>query len=192
MTLYCVIRSSGSKGSFPATAIGGWAGSYGAKGLWSTTKRSAASRGNTSYFPSAGTVSRSPAPIRIMGTRFIRICSGGKTLTGINQVWVADIAYIRILTGFVFLAAILDRYSRKVIGWAISKRIDAELGLAALKTALETRKPPPGCIHHCDRGVQYAPGGNISPCSKRPTCRSACREPPIPTTTPTWNRSLRR
>jgi transposase InsO family protein len=80
----------------------------------------------------------------------------GKTLTGIHQVWVADITYIRILTGFVFLAAILDRYSRKVIGWAISKRIDAELCLAALKTALETRKPPPGCIHHSDRGVQYA------------------------------------
>lgn len=80
----------------------------------------------------------------------------GKTLTGINQAWVADITYIRILKGFVFLAAILDRYSRKLIGWAISKRIDAELCLAALKSALETRQPPPGCIHHSDRGVQYA------------------------------------
>lgn len=80
----------------------------------------------------------------------------GLTLTGINQAWVADITYIRILKGFVFLAALLDRYSRKVIGWAISKRIDAELCLAALKIALDTRKPPPGCIHHSDRGVQYA------------------------------------
>ena len=80
----------------------------------------------------------------------------GKTLTGINQAWVADITYIRILKGFVFLAAILDRYSRKLIGWAISKRIDAELCWAALKSALETRQPPPGCIHHSDRGVQYA------------------------------------
>ena len=80
----------------------------------------------------------------------------GLTLTGINQAWVADITYIRILKGFVFLAALLDRYSRKVIGWAISKRIDAELCLAALKTALDTRKPPPRCIHHSDRGVQYA------------------------------------
>lgn len=80
----------------------------------------------------------------------------GKILTGINQAWVADITYIRILKGFVFLAALLDRYSRKVIGWAISKRIDAELCLAALKSALETRQPPPGCIHHSDRGVQYA------------------------------------
>lgn len=80
----------------------------------------------------------------------------GKALTGINQAWVADITYIRISKGFVFLAAILDRYSRKVIGWAISKRIDAELCLAALKSALQTRQPPPGSIHHSDRGVQYA------------------------------------
>ena len=80
----------------------------------------------------------------------------GLTLTGTNQAWVADITYIRILKGFVFLAALLDRYSRKVIGWAISKRIDAELCLAALKSALAKRQPPPGCIHHSDRGVQYA------------------------------------
>jgi putative transposase len=80
----------------------------------------------------------------------------GLTLTGTNQAWVADITYIRILKGFVFLAAILDRYSRKVIGWAISQRIDAELCVAALKSALATRQPPPGCIHHSDRGVQYA------------------------------------
>jgi putative transposase len=79
-----------------------------------------------------------------------------KSLTGINQAWVADITYIRILKGFVFLAAMLDRYSRKVIGWAISKRIDAELCVAALRIALEQRQPPPGCIHHSDRGVQYA------------------------------------
>ena len=80
----------------------------------------------------------------------------GLTLTGTNQAWVADITYIRILQGFVYLAALLDRYSRKVIGWAISKRIDAELCLAALKIALNTREPPAGCIHHSDRGVQYA------------------------------------
>jgi putative transposase len=80
----------------------------------------------------------------------------GKTLTAVNQAWVADITYIRILKGFVFLAAILDLYSRKAIGWAVSRRIDAELCIAALKTALQTRKPAPGCIHHSDRGVQYA------------------------------------
>ena len=80
----------------------------------------------------------------------------GLTLTGTNQAWVADITYIRILKGFVYLAALLDRYSRKVIGWAISKRIDAELCVAALKSALDKRQPPVGCIHHSDRGVQYA------------------------------------
>jgi putative transposase len=80
----------------------------------------------------------------------------GLTLTGTNQAWVADITYIRILKGFVYLAALLDRYSRKVIGWAISQRIDAELCVAALKSALDKRQPPAGCIHHSDRGVQYA------------------------------------
>jgi len=78
------------------------------------------------------------------------------TVTRINQVWVADITYIRISKGFVYLAALLDRYSRKVIGWAISKRIDAELCVAALKVALANRRPPAGCMHHSDRGVQYA------------------------------------
>lgn len=65
-----------------------------------------------------------------------------KILTGLNQAWVADITYIRILKGFVFLAALLDRFSRKVIGWAISKRIDAELCVAALRIALEQRPHP--------------------------------------------------
>lgn len=74
----------------------------------------------------------------------------------LNQVWVADITYIRILTCFVYLAAILDRFSRKVIGWAVSKRLDRELSLSALRMALDERKPPLGCIHHSDRGVQYA------------------------------------
>ena len=78
------------------------------------------------------------------------------TLAATNQAWVADITYIRILRGFVYLAVLLDRYSRKVIGWAISKRIDAELCVAALKSALGKRQPPAGCIHHSDRGVQYA------------------------------------
>ena len=80
----------------------------------------------------------------------------GMTINGPNQVWVADITYIRILTGFVCLAAILDLFSRKVIGWALSRRIDSELCLAALEQAIEMRHPAPGCIHHSDRGVQYA------------------------------------
>ena len=73
-----------------------------------------------------------------------------------NQVWVADITYIRILTGFVYLAVVLDLFSRKVIGWALSEQIDAELALAALRMALEERGSVEGCIHHSDRGVQYA------------------------------------
>lgn len=73
-----------------------------------------------------------------------------------NEVWVADITYIRILTGFLYLAVILDLYSRKVIGWALSRHIDTELTVAALRMALEERRPPLGCIHHSDRGVQYA------------------------------------
>lgn len=73
----------------------------------------------------------------------------------VNQVWVADITYIRIATGFVFLAVILDVYSRRVIGWALSQKIDTRLTLGALEMAIEERKPKPGCIHHSDRGVQY-------------------------------------
>lgn len=80
----------------------------------------------------------------------------GKTVMDINQVWVADITYIRILTGFVFLAVILDIFSRRVIGWALSKTIDHSLTLGALKMAIAMRNPNPGLIHHSDRGVQYA------------------------------------
>ena len=80
----------------------------------------------------------------------------GKTVTGIDQVWVADITYIRILTGFVYLAVVLDIYSRRVIGWAISKSIDHTLTVAALEMAIRLRNPLAGVIHHSDRGVQYA------------------------------------
>jgi len=74
-----------------------------------------------------------------------------------DRVWVADITYIRIASGFIYLAVVLDACSRKVIGYAISKRIDTPLALAALTTAYNGRKPPPGtCIHHTDRGCQYA------------------------------------
>ena len=74
----------------------------------------------------------------------------------LNELWVADITYIRILLGFVYLAVILDACSRKAIGWAISKSIDRTLTISALKMAVEQRKPDVGCIHHSDRGVQYA------------------------------------
>ena len=64
--------------------------------------------------------------------------------------------YIAIATGFVYLAAILDAWSRRVVGYAIGKRIDARLALAALRAAIAARRPPAGCIHHSDRGSQYA------------------------------------
>jgi len=77
-------------------------------------------------------------------------------ITGRNQVWVADITYIRIMTGFLYLAVVLDLFSRKVIGWALSEHIDAQLTLTALRVALDDRGSVEGCIHHSDRGVQYA------------------------------------
>jgi len=76
--------------------------------------------------------------------------------TGPNQLWVADITYIAIARGLVYLAAILDAWSRRVVGYAIGRRIDARLALAALKAAIAARNPLPGCIHHSDRGLQYA------------------------------------
>ena len=79
-----------------------------------------------------------------------------KILDGPNQVWVADITYIAIAAGFVYMAAILDAWSRRVVGYAISRSIDARLAVAALKAAIRVRQPPKGCIHHSDRGSQYA------------------------------------
>jgi putative transposase len=80
----------------------------------------------------------------------------GRVINGVNQVWVTDLTYIRIATGFVYLSVILDLFSRKAVGWAVSAKIDADLCLAALDDAIAKRKPPPGLIHHSDRGVQYA------------------------------------
>ena len=79
-----------------------------------------------------------------------------RIIDGPNQLWVADITYIAIVTGFVYLAAVLDAWSRRVIGYAISRSIDARVAVAALKAALRARQPPKGCIHHSDRGSQYA------------------------------------
>ena len=78
------------------------------------------------------------------------------TLTGVNQLWRADITYIRLEEEFIYLAVILDAYSRRVIGWALDRRIEDDLTLAALRMALEQRKPAPGLVHHSDRGSQYA------------------------------------
>ncbi len=77
------------------------------------------------------------------------------TIDGVDQVWASDITYIRIENGFVYLAVILDLFSRKVIGWQVSKKIDGQLALDALTMAIQRRSPKKGVIHHSDRGVQY-------------------------------------
>jgi putative transposase len=82
-------------------------------------------------------------------------------LTGVNQLWVADITYIRLRNEFVFLAVILDGYSRKVVGWALDRTLAARLAVEALTDAITKRQPPPGLVHHSDRGVQYASGDYV-------------------------------
>jgi transposase InsO family protein len=79
-----------------------------------------------------------------------------QVLDGPNQAWVADITYIRLPTTFCYLAAILDAFSRRVVGWELSQRIDTALTLVALERAIASRSPAPGLIHHSDHGVQYA------------------------------------
>lgn len=76
--------------------------------------------------------------------------------SGPDQLWVTDMTYIEIRRGFVYLAALLDAWSRKVVGYAISRTIDTRLVVAALDSAIKTRRPKPGCVHHSDRGSQYA------------------------------------
>ena len=81
----------------------------------------------------------------------------GMVLTGLDQLWVADITYVRLLEQFAFLAVLLDAFSRRVIGWALDKHLRVSLALTALEMAIGARKPTPGSlIHHSDRGVQYA------------------------------------
>lgn len=82
--------------------------------------------------------------------------AAGLVPTGPDQLWVADITYVPVRTGFIYVAIVLDAWSRRVVGYAISRSIDARLTVAALKTAIDQRQPPAGCIHHSDRGSQYA------------------------------------
>jgi putative transposase len=98
--------------------------------------------------------------------RFVRTSDGGATAPfpnlardieprRPNELWVADITYIRILREFVYLAVILDAWSRRVVGYAVSRHMDVRLTLAALRAAIAHRQPTTGCIHHSDRGTQY-------------------------------------
>lgn len=74
---------------------------------------------------------------------------------GPNQLWIADITYIRLYREFVYLAVVLDGFSRKVVGWSLGRTLQAKLPLCALEKAIATRRPPPGVVHHSDQGVQY-------------------------------------
>ena len=91
------------------------------------------------------------------GWRVVPNLARGMVLTGVNQLWVADITYIRLLEEFAFLAIVLDAFSRRVVGWALERHLQASLATAALAMALTARRPARGSlIHHSDRGVQYA------------------------------------
>lgn len=81
------------------------------------------------------------------------------TPTGINQLWVADLTYIRLRAEFIYLAVVLDAFSRRVIGWGLGRTLEAGLALSALTMALRQRRPPAGLVHHSGRGVQYASAG---------------------------------
>jgi putative transposase len=80
----------------------------------------------------------------------------GLALSGVDQLWIADITYVRLEVEFVYLAVILDAFSRRVIGWALEQTLQDKLTIAALQMALKFRKPAPGLVHHSDRGAQYA------------------------------------
>jgi putative transposase len=86
------------------------------------------------------------------------LLGGRVTAARSNAVWVSDITYLRTQEGWLYLAVVLDAFSRRVVGWAMQARISTALTLAALEMACRRRKPPPGLIHHADRGGQYVSG----------------------------------
>jgi transposase InsO family protein len=97
------------------------------------------------------------------GWRVVPNLARGMELTGIDQLWVADITYVHLAEEFAYLAIILDAFSRKVIGWALDVHLRAELAIEALRMAIAARRPAPGSlIHHSDRGVQYACGDYVA------------------------------
>jgi putative transposase len=82
--------------------------------------------------------------------------AGRMQLSRINQLWVADITFVKLQQEFVYLAVILDAFSRKVVGWALDRTLAAQLAITALQNAIASRTPHPGLVHHSDRGIQYA------------------------------------
>ena len=105
------------------------------------------------------------------------------TPSAVNQLWVADITYLRLRREFVYLAVLLDAYSRRVIGWALGRTLQAELTLSALRLALRQRQPAAGLVHHSDRGVPYA-GGGYTDLLKQHTISSSMSRTATPTTMP--------
>jgi transposase InsO family protein len=94
----------------------------------------------------------------------------GMVLTGIDQLWVADITYIRLETEFVYLAVVLDAFSRRVIGWALDRTLEDELTLTALRMALQRRIPAPNMVHHSDRGISVRLPGLHRPAEEPLLC----------------------
>src|SRR5258708_22921135 len=92
--------------------------------------------------------------------RYVNVAAGMR-LTGTNQLWVADITHVRLKREFVYLAVVLDTFSRRVVVWALDRNLTSRLSLAALRSAIEHRKPPPGLVHHSDRGPQYMHAGYL-------------------------------
>jgi putative transposase len=88
--------------------------------------------------------------------------AGRMELTGIDQLWVADITYLRLAGQFLYLAVVLDAFSRRVLGWSVDERLDAGLAISALRQAMDLRQPDPGLVHHSDRGVQYASNAYVA------------------------------
>ena len=97
------------------------------------------------------------------------------TLSGIDQLWIADITYIRLKAEFVYLALILDGFSRKVVGWKLDRTLASRLATEALEMAIATRKPLPGLVHHSDRGIQYASGEYVATLKKHGMVSSMSR-----------------
>lgn len=93
------------------------------------------------------------------GWRVVPNLARGMILTGVDQLWVADIPYVQLAEEFAYLAIVLDAFSRKLVGWALEVHLRAELAIEAIEMAIAARRPAPGSlIHHSDRGVQYACG----------------------------------
>ena len=99
---------------------------------------------------------RQPVRHRVRGVRIYVNLAKRLTLSGLNQLWVADITYIRLAREYVFLAVVLDAFSRKVVGWALGQSLKTQLTVCALERAIANRRPPYGVVHHSDQGVQYA------------------------------------